>query len=178
LSGAARYPTVQAQQNQETIMTAAVQAKPSPTREVNLTRVFDAPRELVFRMWTDPAHMARWWGPHDFTNPVCELDVRVGGAIRIHMRAPDGAVHPMTGTFLEIVPPKRLVFTAVAEDAVGKPLLEAHTVVTLEDDDGRTRLTVAARAVGLAPIAPQMLAGMDAGWSQSLERLAEILRRP
>ena len=159
-------------------MTAAAKVKLPATRDVNITRIIDAPRELVFRMWTDPAHMARWWGPQDFTNPVCELDVRVGGAIRIHMRAPDGAVHPMSGTFVEIVPPERLVFTAVAEDAAGKPLLEAHTAVTFEDHDGRTRLTVVAHAVGIAPVSVQMLAGMEAGWTQSLARLADILRRP
>ena len=71
-------------------MTAAAKVKLPATRDVSITRIIDAPRELVFRMWTDPAHMARWWGPHDFTNPVCELDVRVGGAIRIHMRGPNG----------------------------------------------------------------------------------------
>jgi uncharacterized protein YndB with AHSA1/START domain len=157
-------------------MTATAQAT-QPQRALTLRRVFDAPRQLVFRMWTDPVHMARWWGPHDFTNPVCDLDVRAGGTIRIHMRAPDGTVHPMSGTFREVVPPERLVFDAVAEDATGKPLLEAHTVVTFEDDGGRTRLTVETRAVGRAPIAPQMLAGMEAGWTQSLARLGDILRR-
>ena len=129
-------------------------------------------------MWTDPVHMARWWGPQDFTNPVCELDVRPGGRILIHMRAPNGTVHPMSGTFREVVPPERLVFDAVAEDMAGKPLLEAHTVVTFEDENGRTRLTVKAHAVGIADVAPQMLAGMEAGWTQSLARLADILRRP
>src|SRR5262245_55581307 len=131
------------------MMSAVAKAKQSETRELTLTRVFDAPRQLVFRMWTEPTHMARWWGPRDFTNPVCELDVRVGGAIRIHMRAPDGTVHPMTGTFREIVPPERLVFDAVAEDSAGNPLLEAHTIVTFEDDAGRTRLAVQARAIDL-----------------------------
>src|SRR6266576_3421118 len=67
-----------------------------------LTRVFDAPRELVFKAWTDTKHMAQWWGPNGFTNPVCELDARAGGAIRIDMRAPDGAVYPMKGVFEEI----------------------------------------------------------------------------
>jgi uncharacterized protein YndB with AHSA1/START domain len=150
-----------------------------PQRELTLTRVFDAPRQLVFRMWTDPAHMARWWGPQDFTNPVCELDVRAGGRIRIHMRAPDGTVHPMSGRFREVVPSERLVFDAVAEDMAGKPLLEAHTVVTFEDHDGgRTRLVLEARAVGIAPVAAGMLAGMEAGWTQSLARLSDLLRRP
>ena len=83
-------------------------------REVIITRVFDAPRDLVFRAWTDPRHVSQWWGPHHFTNPVCEVDPRVGGAIRIHMRAPDGTVYPMTGRFVEIDRPHRLVFTTAA----------------------------------------------------------------
>jgi uncharacterized protein YndB with AHSA1/START domain len=147
-------------------------------REVTITRVFDAPRDLVFKAWIDPKQMAQWWGPHGFTNPVCELDVRPGGAIRIHMRAPDGIVYPMTGTFREIVAPERLVFTAIAEDQAGKPLLEAHTTVTFEALGGKTKITVHARAIGIAPIAAQMLAGMEAGWTQSLERLAELMARP
>lgn len=156
-------------------MTAAADSKIPATREVNITRVFDAPRSLVFKMWIEPEHMAKWWGPRGFTNPVCELDARPGGAILIHMRGPDGTVYPMTGTFREIVPPERLVFVAVAEDHDGNPLLEALTVVTFEAHGGRTRLTVHAKAVGLAPVAPQMLAGMEAGWTQSLERLAELV---
>jgi len=156
-------------------MTTAASTKSSMTREVAITRVFDAPRSLVFKMWTDPKHMAQWWGPHGFTNPVCKLDARPGGAILIHMRGPDGIVYPMTGVFREIVEPERLVFTAVAEDLQGNPLLEALTTVTFVEQGGKTKLTVHAKAIGLAPEAPQMLAGMEAGWTQSLERLAELV---
>jgi uncharacterized protein YndB with AHSA1/START domain len=156
-------------------MTAIAQATPSPTRELTLTRVFDAPRSLVFRMWTESKHMAQWWGPHGFTNPVCEIDARPGGAIRIHMRGPDGVVYPMVGTFRELVEPERLVFTAVAQDQAGTPLLEALTTVTFEQQGGKTKITVQAKAVGLAPVAPQMLAGMEAGWTQSLERLEALV---
>ena len=145
-------------------------------RTVTIVRVFDAPRELVFKLWTDPKHMAQWWGPRGFTNPVCELDVRVGGAIRIDMRAPDGTVYPMTGTFREIMPPRRLVFEAVAEDRDGNALLRSLTMVTFADEGGKTKLTVHADAVGLSAVAPQMLAGMEAGWTQSLEKLAELAR--
>jgi uncharacterized protein YndB with AHSA1/START domain len=145
-------------------------------RSVTITRVLDAPRDLVFRLWTEREHMAQWWGPRGFTNPVCEMDVRVGGAIRIHMRAPDGTVYPMTGTFREITPPQRLVFEAVAEDHDGNALLRSLTTVTFADEGGKTRLTVHADAVGLSPLAPQMLAGMEAGWTQSLEKLAELAR--
>ena len=64
-------------------------------REVTITRIIDAPRELVFKAWTDPKHMAQWWGPRYFTNPICEMDVRPGGAILIHMRGPDGVIYPI-----------------------------------------------------------------------------------
>ena len=153
-------------------MSAAPEA--AMRREVNLTHVVDAPVELVWAAWTDPRHMAQWWGPKGFTNPVCELDLRQGGAIRIHMRGPDGTIYPMTGAFKEIVPPERLVFTSVARDTDGKPLLEGHNIITFEDVGGKTKVTVLSRAVGLVPIAAQMLAGMEAGWTQSLERLAEL----
>ena len=158
-------------------MPATAHATPTAKREVLLTRTIDAPRKLVFEAWTDPKHMAQWWGPKGFTNPVCEIDARPGGAIRIHMRGPDGSVYPMTGTFREVLPPKRLVFTAVAEDLDGNPHLEALTTATFEEEGGRTKVTVQASAVGLSPLAPQMLAGMDAGWTQSLERLAELVEQ-
>ena len=146
-------------------------------RTVSLTRAFDAPRELVYRMWTDPKHMAQWWGPKGFSNPVCEMDVRAGGKMRIDMRAPDGTVYPMTGVFHEVVPNKRLVFTAVAEESDGRPQLTSHTIVTFEESAGKTTVFVYANALGLAPVAPQMLAGMEQGWSGSLDRLAELVAR-
>jgi uncharacterized protein YndB with AHSA1/START domain len=158
-------------------MATTTSATPSAKREIVIARVFDAPRDLVFKAWIDAKQMAQWWGPQGFTNPVCELDVRPGGAIRIDMRGPDGIVYPMTGTFREIVEPERLVFTAMAEDKDGNPLLEAHTTVTFEELGGKTKLTVHARAVGIAPIAAQMLEGMEAGWTQSLERLAALVAR-
>jgi uncharacterized protein YndB with AHSA1/START domain len=91
-------------------------------QELVLTRVFDAPRELVFKAWTDPQRVAQWWGPRCFTNPVCELDVRPAGAIRIHMRGPDGTVYPMTGVY-QVVEPERIVFTSAALDAEGNHCL-------------------------------------------------------
>jgi uncharacterized protein YndB with AHSA1/START domain len=144
-------------------------------REVLITRVFDAPRELVWKAWTDPKHLAKWWGPHHFTNPICDLDVRPGGRLYIVMCAPDGVEYPMRGVFREIVEPERLVFTAVAEDKEGTALLESLTTVTFAKQGNKTKLTVQASAVGLAPIAPQMLQGMEAGWTQSLERLGDLV---
>jgi uncharacterized protein YndB with AHSA1/START domain len=143
-------------------------------REVRITRIIDATPALVFEAWTDPRHVAQWWGPEGFTNPVCEVDARPGGAMTILMRAPDGAEHPMTGTFHEVVKPERLVFTAVAVDGKGKRLLEARTTVTFVEQGGMTKLTVHARAVGFVELAARMLQGMEAGWTQSLERLAQL----
>src|SRR5215203_455658 len=152
------------------------QAKPQAmTREVTLTRTFDAPRALVWSAWTEPKHMAQWWGPHHFTNPVCEMDVRPGGKLTIHMKAPDGTVYPMPGLFTEVVKPVRLRFTAFAEGLNGTRYLKSDTVVTFEEEGSRTRVTVKASAKGFHPAAPQMLAGMDAGWSQSLEKLEALM---
>ena len=144
-------------------------------RELVLTRVFDAPRGLVFQAWTDAKQLARWWGPKGFTNPVCEVDARPGGALRIVMRGPDGAEYPMTGVFREIAPPERLVFTNVAVDREGKPILDGLTTVAFAEEGGKTKLTLRTRAVALVPYAAAFLEGMEAGWTQSLERLAELL---
>ena len=138
-----------------------------------ITRILDAPRDLVFTLWTDVKHVAQWWGPRGFTNPVCELDVRVGGAIRIHMRAPDGRTHAMTGVFREIVAPERLVFSIVVPDENGKPLFEVRTTVLFENDGGKTRLTLRATVIMQTDAAAPYLAGMDQGWNQTLDRLAE-----
>jgi uncharacterized protein YndB with AHSA1/START domain len=95
-------------------------------REVVITRVFDAPRSLVFKAWTDPEHMARWWGPTGFTNTICELDARVGGAWRIVMRSPAGIEYPCGGVYRGIVEPERLVFTNIATDNEGNPVRQAR----------------------------------------------------
>ena len=155
-------------------MTTASDTLPM-TREVAFTRMIDAPRAMVWAAWTEPQHMAQWWGPHYFTNPVCEMDVRPGGKLMIHMRAPDGTVYPMPGIFTEVVKPERLRFTAFAEGLDGTRYLESDTVVTFEEQGGRTKLTVKASAKGFHPVAPQMLAGMDTGWSQSLEKLETLV---
>ena len=96
-------------------------------REFVITREFAAPRELVFKAWTDPKHLAQWWGPKGFTNPVCEWDARPGGKIYDVMRAPNGADYPMGGEFREIVPPERLVLMCGALDAKGNSCLNFCT---------------------------------------------------
>ncbi len=146
-------------------------------QELVMTRILDAPREVVFKAWTDPARVKLWWGPKGFTNPVCELDPRPGGAIRIHMRAPDGVVYPMTGVFNEIVEPERLVFTSGALDEKGTPLFEILTTVTFAEHGGKTKLTMHAKVMMATAAAAPHLAGMEMGWSQTLDRLAEYVAK-
>ena len=152
------------------------QARITPaTCDVTVTRVFDAPRDLVFRTWTEPAHLARWWGPRDYTNPVCEIDARVGGVIFVRMHAPDGRVVLMNGTFREIVAPRRLVFTALVAAPNGEALFEGLVTATFEDENGGTKLTVHEKAVALVPAAAPILANMENTWSESLKRLATTM---
>ena len=160
-------------------MTAKESAKASPfaERELIIIRVFDAPRERVFKAWTDANLLAQWWGPKGFTNPVCDVDPKPGGALRIVMRAPDGAEYPMKGVFREVVPPSRLVFTNIAVDKDGHPIIEGLTTVTFADEGGKTKLTLQTRGVAVVDYAAAYLQGMEAGWTQSLEKLEAVVRR-
>jgi len=144
-------------------------------REIVITRVFDAPRELVFRAWTDPKHMEQWWGPKGFTNTVEQMDVRPGGAWRIVMHAPDGNSYPAQGVYREIVPPERLVFTNNAVDKDGNSIIDGFTTVTFAEQDGKTKLTLHTRGVAMVAYAANYLKGMEMGWTQSLEKLADRL---
>src|SRR6266550_928472 len=161
-------------QQKERTMTAT-NRNASAERELVITRVFDAPRELVWKVWTDPKQLAQWWGPKGFTNPVCEIDVRVGGAIRIHMRSPDGNIYPMKGEFCEIVPPERLVFTNIAVDAAGNPIIEGLTTVTFAEKGGKTTMTLHTRGRAVVDYAVGYLKGMEAGWTGSIDKLETLL---
>ena len=143
--------------------------------ELTLTRIFDAPRTLLFDAWTDAKHMAQWWGPHHFTNPVCEIEAKVGGRINIHMRGPDGTTHVTQGEFVELVRPEKIVFVNNARDLAGTLLLEGMTTVLFAEEAGKTKMTLHTRVKGHVPMAPMMLKGMEMGWSQSLERLAALV---
>jgi uncharacterized protein YndB with AHSA1/START domain len=143
--------------------------------EMSLTRRVSAPLEVVFRAWTDAKQLAEWWGPKGFTNPVCEVDARVGGAIRIHMRAPDGVVYPMTGRFVQIDRPHRLVFMTAALDGEGKPMFEILNTVTFTKVETGTEIALVAQVTSTTPDAPRYLSGMSMGWSQSLDRLAALV---
>jgi uncharacterized protein YndB with AHSA1/START domain len=148
-------------------------------QEVTITRTFDAPRALVFKMWTDPEHLAKWWGPRGFTNPTCDVDVRPGGKIYIVMRGPPGTPYsddyPMTGEFQEIVAPERIVFMSYAIDKDGNVLIEGHNTVTFAEQGGKTTLTIKARAVARVAIGGQMIQGMEMGWTQSIDKLEELV---
>jgi uncharacterized protein YndB with AHSA1/START domain len=158
-------------------MSTTARTAPFAERELVLTRVFDAPRALVFKMWTDPKHLAEWWGPKGFTNPVCEFDLKPDGALRIVMRAPGGGEYPMKGVFREIVPPSRLVFTNIAVDKDGYSIIDGLTTVTFAEEGGKTKLTLQTRGVAVVDYAAAYLQGMEAGWTQSLEKLEALVRR-
>jgi uncharacterized protein YndB with AHSA1/START domain len=106
--------------------------------ELSITRLFDAPRSLVFRMWVDPKHVVRWWGPGRFTTLSCTMDVRPGGAWRVRSRSPEGVDHTEQGVYREIVEPERLVFTHAWEDAAGTRSPETLVTVTFIDEHGKT----------------------------------------
>jgi uncharacterized protein YndB with AHSA1/START domain/ketosteroid isomerase-like protein len=154
--------------------TASAQTKPVTQREVTITRTFAAPRELVFSMWTDAKHLAAWWGPHGFDNPKCEADPRPGGKLLIHMRAPDGSVHPMGGVFHEIAPHERIVFSSYVELPDGTRVVESLNTVTFVAHGDKTKVTLHAKASGFTEMATRMLAGMEAGWATSLDKLAGV----
>jgi uncharacterized protein YndB with AHSA1/START domain len=141
-----------------------------------MTRFFDAPRELVFKAWTDPKQVALWWGPHGFSNPVCELDPRPGGVIQICMDSPKFPDHWMDGKFLEVNRPEKLVFTSKAFlTEAGNAGIEVMNTVLFEEENGKTKLTLIAEVTRIAPEFQFAEDGMDEGWSQSLERLEAFL---
>src|SRR5215471_20304438 len=156
-------------------MPASADTIKTAEREITISRVFNAPRALVFKAWTNAQELAQWWGPKGFTNPVCEIDARVGGAIRIHMRSPDGSVYPMRGEFREIVPPKRLVFTNIAVDAADKPIIEGLTTVTFTERGGKTMMTLHTRGRAVVDYAVGYLQGMEMGWTGSIDKLEALL---
>ena len=135
--------------------------------EMILTRVFDAPRELMWKLWTEPEHIRKWWGPKGYTLPGCEMDFRPRGAYRFVMRGPDGEDNPFHGVYREIVRNERIVFTAILDNLPGHELV---TTVTFADEGGKTKLTVRQTT---PPGVPGL--GQNQGWSETLERLADLI---
>lgn len=151
-------------------------------REIVITRVFDAPRKLVFEAWTDPKHVAQWWGPKGFTTRVTQLDLRPGGKWRYVMIGPDGTEYPATGTFREIVPPERIVTSDEFDEGFEKVMnanLPRGMVMTaiFEDLAGKTKLTLRIMHESVADRRKHEEMGVVAGWNSSLECLDEYLAK-
>jgi uncharacterized protein YndB with AHSA1/START domain len=145
-----------------------------PTWEFTITRVFEAPRRLVFKAWTDPRQIAEWFGPAGVTTPLStvSMDVRRGGVWQLHMiDDASGAEYPVTFTCREVVEPERLVLSSRVPTGPGATTREALLTVTFAEIGDRTEMTfhVAGLAVG------EENAGLETGWSSSFERLAEQL---
>ena len=149
---------------------ASLIAEPAD-RVLKIERVFDAPRSLVFKAWTEPEHMTKWWGPRGFKSTVLKNDLRPGGSYRIHMLGPDGD-HWSQGVYREVVPPERLVMVGSWADADGNPTRPETTLTLLfEDLGGKTRLTLH-NAIFESTTARDM---HNSGWSSSLDCLGEYL---
>ncbi len=140
-------------------------------REVTITRVFDAPREAVWRAWTDAEQLKRWFMPHGFTVPECSVDLRPGGALRMVIHGPDGSESTSLGEFVEVDPPARCVFTETAFEGA----LAVRNTVTFEERGGRTELTLHAEVTKASEELRGPLAGMEEGWLQSFEKLDALL---
>lgn len=152
------------------------QANSPAIEKVVITRIFDAPRELVFQAWIEPEHLMQWWGPHYFTCPHAEIDARPGGAFLFQMQDPEGKLYPTTGVVREIAAPERLVLTTQAgEDGAGGYHLIVQNTVTFEDLGGRTKMTMTADVIKVAPEMAEALTWMETGWSQSFEKLTGAL---
>jgi uncharacterized protein YndB with AHSA1/START domain len=151
----------------------------APERTLVTTRVFDAPPERVYKAWTDPKQLARWFPPEGFTAPVCELDVRVGGKMRIDMKAPDGEplkgrIFPGRGVFREVVPNKRLAFRFTPE-MEGQAMPAVLMTVQFEDQAGKTKVTIHQTLDTVADYEEMMKTGMEQGLAESLGKLAGVL---
>ena len=142
-------------------------------REIVLTRVFDAPRHLVFEAWTRPDLVMRWLGPRDWPLVVCEIDLRVGGAYRFVARGPGGAEMGWSGVYREIVPPEKLVHT----EAFDERWYPGDSLVTtvLTEQDGRTTVTSTVLYESQAARDAVLRSPMESGIAESYERLDELL---
>jgi uncharacterized protein YndB with AHSA1/START domain len=153
------------------------------TERMVITRVFDAPRELVWKAWTDPKYVMQWWGPKGFTSPHCEMDFRVGGKFLLSMRAPDGWEGWNGGEYYEIVPYEKIVSSMYFSDSKGNKIEpeemgvklesidDAHNVILFEDiGNGRTKLTF----IGNETLQNAIESGQLEGWAEQLDKLAAV----
>jgi uncharacterized protein YndB with AHSA1/START domain len=144
-------------------------------REIRITRLFDAPKHLVFEAMTKPEHVRRWWGNLDerYSVPVCEIDLRVGGTWRFVGRGPEGQYPAFHGVYREIDAPGRLVYTEIFE-----PYPDVESVVTqlLTEESGKTRITVTSLYPSLEVRDMVLKTGMEKGAALSYDRLDDVSR--
>ncbi|MBA2425301.1 MAG: SRPBCC family protein [Actinobacteria bacterium] len=143
-------------------------------REIVMTRTFDAPRGLVWEALSKPEHMREWWGPRGFTMPVCEIDLRVGGAYRFVQKGPDGAEYGFRGEYREIVPPERIGWTFEFE---GMPGSISVDTMTLTEEDGKTTITSTSVFDSVEQRDGMLQSGMETGAAETYDRLAELLEK-
>ena len=141
-------------------------------RKIVMTRVFDAPRELVFDAHSSCEHVSHWWGPRDHEVVMCEIDFRPGGAWRITHRGPDREIPAFFGEYLEIVRPERFVWTFGFEGMPGEPGPETYV---FEEDDGKTTLTSTAEFDTIEQRDAVLETGMEEGAAETWDRLDEYL---
>jgi uncharacterized protein YndB with AHSA1/START domain len=151
-------------------MALATEAAIAEKLDLSITRIFDAPRSLVYKAWSTPEHLMRWWGPKDFAMQSAKTDFRPGGKWRTCFRSPEGQDYWAEGTYRELVEPERLVFTFAwqEEDGIGSEML---TSVIFEDLDGKTRLTFSQGVYGTV----ESRDSHEKGWSECLDRLGSYL---
>jgi len=153
----------------------------APGRTLVTTRIFDAPRELVYRAWVDPKQLAKWFPPEGFSSPRCEVDPRPGGVFRVDMKAPDGPpfdgkVFPGPGVFREVVPNEWLLFTMTPEIEPGQSMPMVLMSVRFEDHAGKkTKLTIEQTLPTVADYETMAKQGMVQGIRESLDKLAGVL---
>ena len=149
----------------------------SSEKVMTMTRTIKASGEILFKAWIDPEQLKKWWGPKGFTNPVCNADATPGGEILIHMQAPDKTIYPMGGEFHEIVEPERLVLTTAALDKNGNRLFEVLNTVTFSDENAKTKLSLHAAVSNITEEGKPYIEGMNDGWIESIDRLAEFVEK-
>jgi uncharacterized protein YndB with AHSA1/START domain len=149
-------------------------------KEFVIVREYDAPREKVFKAWTDPELVTQWWGPEGVFTPICEVDARPGGFIHIVMEAGEtlgdykGTQWPMEGKFEEVKEPSKIVFTSNAVNE-GKEFFQHRTTVTFDEKDGKTKMTVHVAVTKLLPGSEFAVAGMEQGWNSQFDKLGKFL---
>jgi len=142
-------------------------------RAIRMSRIFDAPRPLVWRVYTDPELVPQWWGPRYLTTIVDKMDVRVGGVWRYIQRGPDGNEFAFRGVYKEIAPPERLTYTFEFEPMTGHISTET---ITLEDlPEGKTRITATTIYTTLEDLEGMLQSGMESGAVETWDRLEELL---